>query len=83
MFHEIENHITRSKMSNREMVKKMTKDEVVELMTNTIVALNAEVAHQQNISQEEIDKAIETTRPQFDSINSILYEVLKANKIIN
>lgn len=61
----------------------MEKHEVVELMTNTIVALNAEVAHQQNISQEEIDKAIETTRPQFDSINSILYEVLKANKIIN
>jgi transcriptional/translational regulatory protein YebC/TACO1 len=83
MFHEIENHITRSKMPNREMVKEMTKEEVVELMTNTIVALNAEVAHQQNISQEEIDKAIETTRPQFDSINSILYEVLKANKVIN
>lgn len=62
---------------------KMTKEEVVELMTNTIIALNSEIGHQQNVPQEDIDKAIETTRPQFNSINSILYEVLKANKIIN
>jgi transcriptional/translational regulatory protein YebC/TACO1 len=83
MLHEIKNHIIRSKMSNREMVKEMTKEEVVELMTNTIIALNSEVAHQQNMSQEQIDKAIETTKPGIDNINSILYEVLKANNIIN
>jgi len=61
----------------------MEKKEVVELMTNTIIALNTELAHQQNVSQEEIDKMIESVRPQFNSINAILYEVLKINKIIN
>jgi transcriptional/translational regulatory protein YebC/TACO1 len=60
----------------------MEKDQVVELMTETIIALNVELAHQNNISQEEIDKAIESTKPQLMSVNRVLYEVLKVNGII-
>jgi transcriptional/translational regulatory protein YebC/TACO1 len=59
----------------------MEKDQVVELMTETIIALNVELAHQNNISQEEIDKAIESTKPQLMSVNRVLYEVLKVNGI--
>jgi transcriptional/translational regulatory protein YebC/TACO1 len=60
----------------------MEKQQVVELMTETIIALNVELAHQQNVSQEDIDKAIETSKPQLMSVNAILYEVLKVNGVI-
>jgi transcriptional/translational regulatory protein YebC/TACO1 len=60
----------------------MEKQQVIELMTETIIALNVELAHQQNVSQEDIDKAIETSKPQLMSVNAILYEVLKVNGVI-
>jgi hypothetical protein len=61
---------------------KMEKEQVVKLMTDTIINLNVELAHQQDASQEEIDKMVEITTPQMNGLTNILYEVLKLNGVI-
>ena len=60
----------------------MEKEQVVELMTKTIIDLNVEIANQNNVSQEQIDQMIEVTTPQMNQLNSIMYEVLKVNGVI-
>jgi hypothetical protein len=60
----------------------MEKEEVVALMTKTIVDLNIELAHQQDVSEEDIAKMVEITTPQMNGLTNILYEVLKLNGVI-
>ena len=57
----------------------MDKEQVVELMTETIVNLNIGLAKQKEIPQDEIDKMAEISRPQFRVVNGIVYDVLKEN----
>ena len=57
----------------------MDKEQVVELMTETIVNLNIGLAKQKEIPQDEIDKMAEISRPQFRIVNGIVYDVLKEN----
>lgn len=57
----------------------MDKEQVVELMTETIVNLNIGLAKQKEMPQDEIDKMAEMSRPQFRVVNGILYDVLKEN----
>ena len=61
------------------MVSNMDKEQVVELMTETIVNLNIGLAKQKEMPQDEIDKMAEMSRPQFRVVNGILYDVLKEN----
>ena len=63
----------------RKMVSNMDKEQVVELMTETIVNLNIGLAKQKEMPQDEIDKMAEISRPQFRIVNGILYDVLKEN----
>lgn len=65
--------------SYKKMGSNMDKEQVVELMTETIINLNVGLSHQNNMPQEEIDKMVEIARPQFRIVNGILYDVLKAN----
>jgi transcriptional/translational regulatory protein YebC/TACO1 len=60
----------------------MEKEQVVELMTKTIIDLNVEIANQNDVPQEQIDQMIEVTTPQMNQLNSIMYEVLKVNGVI-
>jgi transcriptional/translational regulatory protein YebC/TACO1 len=60
----------------------MKKEEVIALMTKTIVDLNVGLAKQANISDEEIAQMIEGTTPQMDIVNNIMYETLRINGVI-
>jgi len=61
------------------MVSDMDKEQVVELMTETIINLNIGLAKQKEMPQDEIDQMVEISRPQFRVVNGILYDVLKEN----
>jgi len=61
------------------MVSDMNKEQVVELMTETIINLNIGLAKQKEMPQDEIDQMVEISRPQFRVVNGILYDVLKEN----
>jgi hypothetical protein len=61
----------------------MEKEQVVELMTETIINLNVSLAKQNNIPQEQIDQMIELSTSQFNTLNGILYDVLKENGAFN
>jgi transcriptional/translational regulatory protein YebC/TACO1 len=61
----------------------MEKEQVVELMTETIINLNVSLAKQNNVPQEQIDQMIELSTPQFNTLNSIVYDVLKENGAFN
>lgn len=82
MFHEIENHITRSKMSNREMVKEMTKDEAVAVMLESINTDNRAMGLQAGIGAEEMEKQIEASQPSLGFMMSNIYDKLKDSGVI-
>lgn len=61
----------------------MNREEVIELMTETILNLNIGLARQNNMPEDEIDKMAENAKPQFRVVNGILYDVLKENGVFN
>lgn len=65
------------------MVSNMEKEQVVALMTETIINLNVGLAQQNNVPQDQIDQMIELSTPQFNTLNGILYDVLKENGAFN
>lgn len=82
MFHEIENHITRSKMSNREMVKEMTKEEAVALMLESINSDNRAMGLQAGFNAEEMESQIEQSQPSLGFMMSNIYDKLKESGVI-
>lgn len=83
MFHEIENHIIRSKMSNREMVKEMTKEEVIDMMLFSINADNRELCKQAGMSDKDAESQIEQSQPSLKLIFSNMYDMLKEASVIS
>ncbi len=65
--------------SYKKMVSDMDKEQVVELMTETIINLNIGLAKQKEMPEDQIDQMVEISRPQFRVVNGILYDVLKEN----
>jgi len=65
------------------MVSNMNREEVIELMTETILNLNIGLARQNNMPEDQIDKMVENAKPQFRVVNGILYDVLKENGAFN
>lgn len=82
LFHEIENNITRSKMSNREMVKEMTKDEAVTVMLDSINADNLALGLQAGLNEEDLKKQIEQSQQSLAFMMSNIYDKLKASGAI-
>jgi hypothetical protein len=82
MFHEIENHIARSKMSNREMVKKMTKEEVIDMMLFSINTDNREMGKNAGISDEDMETQITNSQPSLTLMMSNIYDMLKEGGVI-
>lgn len=70
-------------MPYREMVSNMEKEQVVALMTETIINLNVGLAQQNNVPQDQIDQMVELSTPQFNTLNGLLYDVLKENGAFN
>ncbi len=83
MFHEVENHITRSKMSNREMVKEMTKEEVVDMMLFSINADNRELCKKAGMSDEDTESQISQSQPSLQLILGNMYDMLKEANVIS
>lgn len=81
MFHEIENHIARSKMSNREMVK-MTKEEAVTLMLESINADNLALGLQAGLNETELKAQIDQSQPSLGFMMGNIYDKLKASGAI-
>jgi transcriptional/translational regulatory protein YebC/TACO1 len=52
-------------------------------MTETILNLNIGLAQQNNMPQDQIDQMAEIAKPQFRTVNGILYDVLKENGVLN
>jgi hypothetical protein len=77
LFHEIENHITRSKMSNREMVKKMTKEEAIKIMLDSINSDNFELGIQSGLSEENLKSQIEQSQVSLSFMMGNIYDKLK------
>jgi hypothetical protein len=82
MFYEIKNHIARSKMSNREMVKEMTKEEAIVLMLNSINEDNRAMGVQAGISAEDMEKQIDASQPSLNFMMSNIYDKLKESGVI-
>ncbi len=82
LFHEIENNITRSKMSNREMVKEMTKDEAVTVMLDSINADNLALGLQAGLNEEDLKKQIEQSQQSLAFMMSNIYDKLKTSGAI-
>jgi hypothetical protein len=82
MFHEIENHITRSKMSNREMVKEMNKEEIIDLMLESINSDNRDICRNAGMSDEETNTQIDQSQPALIFMVSNMYQKLKESGVI-
>ena len=78
LFHEIENHITRSKMSNREMVTEMTKEEVIKIMLDSINEDNKMMCLQNGMSEEDANAQIEQSQPSLVFLFGNIYDKLTA-----
>jgi hypothetical protein len=81
MFYEIKNHIARSKMSNREMVK-MTKEEVIDMMLFSINTDNREMGKNAGISDEDMETQITNSQPSLTLMMSNIYDMLKEGGVI-
>jgi len=64
------------------MVNKMEKQEVVNLITNTVRDMNIELARKNNVPEESIMRMAEESAPQMNIISGIIYDVLEANGVI-
>jgi hypothetical protein len=82
MFHAIENHIKTSKMSNREMVKEMTKEEVVNIMLNSINEDNRAMGLQAGISAEDMESQIAQSQASLGFMMSNIYDKLQGAGVI-
>jgi hypothetical protein len=82
MFHEIENHITRSKMSYREMVRKMTREDIINIMIDTVNTHNANFARQNGMSDQQIADAIVEQRQSFEYMFGLVYDDLAAAGVL-
>jgi len=69
-------------MPYREMVNKMEKQEVVNLITGTVRDMNIALARNNNMPEDQIMAMAESATPQMDIISGIIYDVLEANGVI-
>lgn len=60
----------------------MEKTEVVKLMNDTIHGWNRQIAKEQQMPEEVIEKWIQESFEQLNFVNGMLYDTLKGNGII-
>jgi hypothetical protein len=79
MFYEVKNHIARSEMPYREMVKEMNKEEAVKIMLDSINEDNLALGLQAGLREEDIKMQIEASQPSLGFMMSNIYDKLQAN----
>ena len=82
MFYEIKNHIARSKVSNREMVKEMNKEEAVLIMLDSINSDNLAMGIQAGLNEQDVKMQIEASQPGLNYMMSNIYDKLKNGGVI-
>ena len=61
----------------------MYRDEVVNLMCETVNTLNRKMAAQTNMPSDQIEQFIKQGQDQLKYVNGMLYDTLKENGVIN
>lgn len=61
----------------------MYRDEAVALMTQTVNDYNRRMASGAGVTHDQIESVIEQQQPQLNTVNGMLYDVLKANGVIH
>ena len=64
-------------MSNREMVKKMTKEEAIKIMLDSINSDNFELGIQSGLSEENLKSQIEQSQVSLSFMMGNIYDKLK------
>lgn len=59
-----------------------TRDEVIQLMCETIDKMNIELARQNNVSDEEIHNMLQHQRPALMHANGLVYDALREHYVI-
>jgi hypothetical protein len=60
----------------------MYRQEVIELMTNTINDMNRKRGTEAGLREEEVNQAINMMIPELNNVNALLYDLLVENGII-
>lgn len=61
----------------------MTKEEVVEIMTETVHQVNMDIGYEHHVPHDELLNMLESQKPQLRHINGIVYDVLKSKGCIS
>ena len=77
LLYEVKNKTRKSKMSNREMVKEMTKDEAIAVMLESINADNLALGLQAGLKEEDLKTQIEQSQQSLNFMMSNIYDKLK------
>lgn len=60
----------------------MSRDEIIELMTETVSQVNMDLGYQHKVPMDELKKMIDQQREQVKYINSIVYDTMKSKGVI-
>jgi len=60
----------------------MTKNEVVDIMLNSFISVNRELAEQSGMEEEEISKFIESSKGSIEYMLNAVYDTLLEKNII-
>jgi hypothetical protein len=82
MFYEVKNHVARSEMPYREMVKEMSKEEAVKIMLDSINEDNLAFGIQAGLKEADLKLQIEQSQPSLGFMMSNIYDKLKAGNVI-
>ena len=80
MFHEVENHIIRSKMSNREMVK-MSREDIINSMIDTVNNYNSELMRRGGLTDDQIGSSLISQRPGLEGMFGLIYDDLESKDV--
>jgi len=81
MLYETQVNTQTSRVSYRKVVK-MERTEVINLMNKTIQDWNRQIAKEQQMPSEVIEKWITESYEQLNFVNGMLYDTLNGNGII-
>jgi hypothetical protein len=83
MLYAFKNDATRSKLSNRKVVRGMfLREEVINIMTNAINEMNREIAINFLMPSADIEQMLAQSTPELNRVNGMLYDLLKEHGVI-
>jgi hypothetical protein len=59
----------------------MSREEIIEIMINTVNQYNTHLMKEAKATQEQIDEAVKSQRPAFEGMFGLIYDDLVANGV--